>query len=115
MRASVGGDVLEAVELGRRGVEADLESFDLSEPAVTAGLADAVAEVLDDLDEAATLAWIDLEDRAADAGLSGLRAVAGQSVLLPATLSHIGSASCQVTGPQYPPDLKDLGKLLFEV
>ncbi|MFJ2561214.1 MULTISPECIES: hypothetical protein [unclassified Streptomyces] len=43
----------EVVELGIGGVKADLESFDLAEPAVTAGLADALAEVLDDLDEAA--------------------------------------------------------------
>lgn len=68
--ASVSGGVLEAVELGHRGVEADLETLDFSEPAVAAGLADAVAEVLDDLDDAATLAGVDLEDRAADAGLS---------------------------------------------
>ncbi|MGX8280231.1 MULTISPECIES: hypothetical protein [unclassified Streptomyces] len=69
---TVGPSPAEAVELGGGGVEADLESFDFSEPAVAAGLADAVAEVLDDLDDAATLAGVDLEDRAADAGLSEL-------------------------------------------
>lgn len=71
---TVGPSPAEAVELGGGGVEADLESFDFSEPAVAAGLADAVAEVLDDLDDAATLAGVDLEDRAADAGFSELRA-----------------------------------------
>ncbi|MGW6877125.1 hypothetical protein ACWGHA_32870 [Streptomyces xanthophaeus] len=67
MRLAVGRCPGEAVELGGGGVGADLESFNFSEPTVAAGLADAVAEVLDDLDEAAPLAGIDLEDRAADA------------------------------------------------
>lgn len=66
---TVGPSPAEAVEVGGSGVEADLESFDFSEPAVAAGFADAVAEVLDDLDDAATLAGVDLEDRAADAGV----------------------------------------------
>ncbi|MCG7523303.1 hypothetical protein MHW47_02410 [Streptomyces sp. OfavH-34-F] len=71
-RASFSRGVLEAVELGRRGIEADLESFDFAEPAVAAGLADAVAvaEVLDDFDESGSLTWVGLEAGAADAGLS---------------------------------------------
>ncbi|MGW8327731.1 hypothetical protein ACWGLE_07525 [Streptomyces sp. NPDC055897] len=36
--------------------------MDLAEPAVGAGLADTFAEVLDDLDEPGSLAWVDLED-----------------------------------------------------
>jgi hypothetical protein len=43
---------VEAGELGLGGAEAGLESFNLAEPAVGAGLGDAVAEVVDDLDEA---------------------------------------------------------------
>ncbi|GAA2432753.1 hypothetical protein GCM10010191_53470 [Actinomadura vinacea] len=38
------------------GVEAGLESFDFAEPAVGAGLGDAFAQVLDDLDESWFLA-----------------------------------------------------------
>ncbi|MCX4851679.1 hypothetical protein [Streptomyces sp. NBC_00893] len=66
---------LEAVELGHRGVEADLESLDLAEPAVGAGLGDALAQVLDDLDETWPLAAIHLENGAADAGFSELALV----------------------------------------
>lgn len=51
-RSAVGRGPTEAVELGGGGVEADLESFDFAEPAVATGFADALAEVLDDLDEA---------------------------------------------------------------
>ncbi|MGW1783224.1 hypothetical protein ACWCQQ_29410 [Streptomyces sp. NPDC002143] len=72
MRASVGGSVLEAVEFGHRSVEADLKSLDLAEPAVGADLADAFAEVLDDLDKAGPLAGVQLENGAANAGLSEL-------------------------------------------
>lgn len=75
MRASVGGDVLEALEFGHRGVEADLKSLDLAEPAVGAGLADAFTEVLDDLDEAGLLAGVHLENWAADAGVLVLAGV----------------------------------------
>ncbi|MFF5336618.1 hypothetical protein [Streptomyces sp. NPDC013181] len=80
LRASFGRGVLEAVELGRRGIEADLESFDFAEPAVAAGRADAVAEVLDDFDESGSLAWVGLEDGAADAGLSELAQLGGRPV-----------------------------------
>ncbi|WP_158813253.1 hypothetical protein [Streptomyces rimosus] len=74
--SAVGWDALEAVELGVGGVEADLESFGFAEPAVGAGLADALAEVLNDLDESGSLAGADLEVGAADAGFSEL-SVAG--------------------------------------
>jgi hypothetical protein len=70
--ASVGGGVLEAVELGHRGVEADLKSLDLAKPAVGAGLPDAFTEVLDDLDETGFLAGVHLQDRAADVPLTEL-------------------------------------------
>ncbi|MFF9607407.1 hypothetical protein ACF1GY_34855 [Streptomyces sp. NPDC014684] len=63
MGTSVGAAVLKAVELGHRGVETDLESFDLAEPAVSAGFGDALAEVLDDLDEAGPLAGVQLRRR----------------------------------------------------
>lgn len=69
LRPTIGRRSLEAVELGHCSVEADLESLDLAEPAVGAGLADAFSEVLD---EAWPLAWVNLEDRAADAGFSEL-------------------------------------------
>ncbi|WP_411138029.1 hypothetical protein [Streptomyces sp. C10] len=62
LRPAIGWGSLEAVELGHSCAEADLESFDLAEPAVGAGLADALAEVVDDLDEPASLAWVDLEE-----------------------------------------------------
>lgn len=52
LRSTLSRGPLEAVELGHRGAETDLESFDLSEPAVSAGFRDALAEVLDDLQEA---------------------------------------------------------------
>lgn len=81
LRPAIGRSPFEAVELGHRGVEADLKFFDLAEPAVGAGLADALAEVLDDLDEAWPLARIHLEDGAADAGVLVL---AGGSVRSPA-------------------------------
>ncbi|WP_171052870.1 hypothetical protein [Streptomyces marianii] len=67
---TIGWRSLEAVEFGHRSVEADLESLDLAEPAVGAGLADAFSEVLDDLDEAWPLAGIHLEGGAANAGFS---------------------------------------------
>ncbi|MFD6226024.1 site-specific integrase [Streptomyces sp. NPDC060232] len=70
VRPSIGRSPLEAVELGHRGVKADLKSFDLAEAAVGARLADALAEVLDDLQEAGPLARIHLEDRATDAPLT---------------------------------------------
>ncbi|WP_329427487.1 hypothetical protein [Streptomyces sp. NBC_01268] len=49
--SAVGNAPAEAVELGGGGVEADLESFDFAQPAVAAGFADPLTEVLDDLDE----------------------------------------------------------------
>ncbi|MEU9438197.1 hypothetical protein [Streptomyces sp. NPDC048252] len=58
------------MQLGVGGIEADLESFDFTEPAVGAGLTDTLAEVLNDLDEPGSLAWVDLENWAADAGFS---------------------------------------------
>ncbi|WP_216827284.1 hypothetical protein [Streptomyces sp. ADI95-16] len=67
LRPAIGRSPFEAVELGHRSVRADLKSFDLAEPAVGAGLADALAEVLDDLQEAGPLARIHLEDRSTDA------------------------------------------------
>lgn len=67
MGPAVGRGALEAVQLGVGGIEADLESFDFTEPAIGAGLTDALAEVLDDLDEPGSLAWVDLEDGAANA------------------------------------------------
>ncbi|MEU2739569.1 hypothetical protein ABZ656_30460 [Streptomyces sp. NPDC007095] len=70
LRPAIGRSPFEAVELGHRGVKADLKSFDLAEPAVGAGLADALAEVLDDLQEAGLLARIHLEDGATDAPLT---------------------------------------------
>ncbi|MCX4633500.1 hypothetical protein [Streptomyces sp. NBC_01443] len=72
VRPSIGRSPFEAVELGHRGVKADLKSFDLAEPAVGAGLAEALAEVLDDLQEAGPLARIHLEDRATDVPLTEL-------------------------------------------
>ncbi|MEU6902771.1 hypothetical protein [Streptomyces virginiae] len=77
---AVDGDVLEALELGHRGVEADLESLNLAEPAVGAGIADAFAKILDDLDEAGLLPGVHLEDRAADAGFSELALVSAYSL-----------------------------------
>jgi hypothetical protein len=53
-----------SVELGHRSVEADLESFNLAEPAVASGLANTFTEVLDDLDQPGPLAGISLEDGA---------------------------------------------------
>ncbi|MDT0425649.1 MULTISPECIES: hypothetical protein [Streptomyces] len=69
LRPTISRGPLEAVELGHRGVETDLESFDLAEPAVPAGFGDALAKVLDDLDEAGPLAGVHLENRAANAGV----------------------------------------------
>jgi len=43
---------LEAIQLDQGSLETDVESFDLAEPAVSAGLGDALAEVLDDLQKA---------------------------------------------------------------
>ncbi|MEU2840926.1 hypothetical protein ABZ776_28170 [Streptomyces sp. NPDC007076] len=63
------------MQLGGSGVEADLEPFDLAEPAVAAGFADAFAEVVDDLDEPFSLARVDLQDGAADAGFSELHSL----------------------------------------
>ncbi|MFF3787872.1 hypothetical protein [Streptomyces sp. NPDC001933] len=77
MGSAVGRGPAEAVELGGGGVETDLESFDFAEPAIAASFAGAFAEVLDDLDEAAPLAGVDLEDRAADAGFSELLKLVG--------------------------------------
>ncbi|MEV2236219.1 hypothetical protein AB0H69_47810 [Streptomyces phaeochromogenes] len=57
------------MQLGAGGVEADLESFDFTEPAIGADLTDTLAEVLDDLDESGSLAWVDLENGAADTGM----------------------------------------------
>ncbi|MEV6250336.1 hypothetical protein AB0M38_29655 [Streptomyces sp. NPDC051742] len=66
------GALDEAVQLGVGGIEADLESFDVTEPALGAGPTDALAEFLDDLDEPGSLTWVDLEDGAANAGFSDL-------------------------------------------
>lgn len=78
LRAAVGGGPVEAGERGHSGVEADLESFDLAEPAVGAGLGDALTEVADDLDEAGPLLRVELEHRATDAGLSELAQLAAR-------------------------------------
>ncbi|MFF2957733.1 hypothetical protein ACFVT1_02170 [Streptomyces sp. NPDC057963] len=56
LRPTIGRRSLEAVGLGHRSVEADLESLDLAEPVVGTGLADTFSEVLGDLDEAWPLA-----------------------------------------------------------
>ncbi|MEU3482032.1 hypothetical protein AB0E66_28245 [Streptomyces sp. NPDC033753] len=48
---------------------ADLESFAFAEPAVATCFADALAEVVDELDEPAAPAWVDLEDGTADASV----------------------------------------------
>ncbi|WP_034089692.1 hypothetical protein [Streptacidiphilus albus] len=70
----VGPGSFEAAEFGERSVHAHLEALDFAEPAVAAGFEDPVAQVLDDLDESGPLARVQLQDGAADAGLSGLRA-----------------------------------------
>ncbi|GAA5116491.1 hypothetical protein GCM10025762_32380 [Haloechinothrix salitolerans] len=49
--------------------EADLQSFDLAEPALAFGLGDAGGEVVTDLDEPITLGGIGPENRATDAGM----------------------------------------------
>ncbi|GAA2451474.1 hypothetical protein GCM10010191_81960 [Actinomadura vinacea] len=72
MGAAVGGCAVEVGELGGRGGEADLEAFDLTEPAIGLRFGDAVAEVADDLDEAGLLVRVELEDGAADAPLTEL-------------------------------------------
>ena len=65
-----GFGAVERDELGAGGVEADLESFDFAEPAVHAGLGDAVAEVADDRDEAGPLLWVDAHHGAPDVPLT---------------------------------------------
>ncbi len=50
-------------------VEADLESFDFAEPALTLCFGDAGGEVVADLDEPLALGGIGPEHRAADAGV----------------------------------------------
>jgi hypothetical protein len=60
---------LRLLSLAVGGVETDPESFDFAKPAVATCFADTFAEVVDDLDELAALAWVDLEDGAADAGM----------------------------------------------
>ncbi|MFD3505221.1 hypothetical protein ACFWWT_35800 [Streptomyces sp. NPDC058676] len=77
---AIGGRPVEAVELGGGGIEAALEPFNFAESAIAAGFADAFAEVLHDVDKAAPLAGVDLEDWAADAGVFVLaRASVGPS------------------------------------
>ena len=49
--------------------EADLESFDLAEPAFAFGFGDAGGEVVADLDQAVALGGVGPEHRAADAGV----------------------------------------------
>jgi hypothetical protein len=65
----VAGCPREGGEFAVGGVEADLESFDFAEPAVDAGFGDAVGEVLDDADEAASGGGVGAEHGAADAGV----------------------------------------------
>jgi hypothetical protein len=48
---------------------ADLESLDLTEPAIHPRFCDAIGKVSDDLAEALTLAGVDSQHRAADAGV----------------------------------------------
>ena len=63
-RASLG----DAVKLGEflfSGGAADGESFDLAEPAFTLGFADAVGEVVADLDQPAALSGVGPQDQAA--------------------------------------------------
>jgi hypothetical protein len=66
LRPTVSPGPAEAAELGGGGAEADLETFDFAESAVATCFADALAEVVDDLDEPAARAWVDLEDGSAD-------------------------------------------------
>src|SRR5690242_13339337 len=60
---------VEGGELGAGGGEADLEAFGFAEPAVDAGLGDAVGEVPDDLGEAVAGGGVGAEHGAADAGV----------------------------------------------
>lgn len=69
---SVGGG-----EFVPRGFQADLKSLDLAEPAVDAGLLDAVTEVADDLFQTSALLWIDAEHRTPHAGFSELHQLGG--------------------------------------
>lgn len=95
---AVDGRVLEAGELGHRGVEAGLESFDFSEPAIATGFTDAFAEVLDDLDEAWSLAGVDLENGAANASLTELilkACAANQSDLRSQAVAEVLSDSAE--------------------
>jgi hypothetical protein len=61
-----------------RGFQADLKSLDLAEPAVDAGLLDAVTEIADDLFQTSALLRIDAEHRTPHAGFSELPAAARQ-------------------------------------
>ncbi|MFE7394941.1 hypothetical protein [Streptomyces sp. NPDC057582] len=63
------------VELGElilRAREADVESFDLAEPAFPLCFGDAVDEVVPDLHEAVALGGVGAKEGATDAGLSEL-------------------------------------------
>ena len=72
MPRSTGWAAGAAVDLGELVVgagEADLESFDLAEPAFAFGFGDAGGEVVADLGEAGPLGRVGPEHRAADAGV----------------------------------------------
>jgi hypothetical protein len=66
----VAGGLVECCDLGLRRGEADDESLDLSVPPVGLGLADAFSKVANDLDKSVSLATVDAQHRATDAGLS---------------------------------------------
>lgn len=60
---------VEGGQLGSGGVEADLETLDLTEPPVLLGLGDALLEILGDLFETVALSWGNAKYRAANAGM----------------------------------------------
>ncbi|MFJ2094652.1 hypothetical protein ACIOEW_36155 [Streptomyces sp. NPDC087901] len=67
-----------AVDLGELILgsgQADLESFDLTEPALPLGFGDPVEEVVADLHEPAALRWLWPEEGAADVPLTELTEV----------------------------------------
>ncbi|BCB84877.1 hypothetical protein [Phytohabitans suffuscus] len=57
--------------------EADLESFDLTEPSFAFGFGDSGLQVVADFDEPVALGWVGPEQRASDAGLTEMILPAG--------------------------------------
>ena len=62
-------------ELVVGGGEADLESFDLAEPAFALGFGDAGVQIVADLDEPGSLGGVRPEERASDAACSWMQRV----------------------------------------